>query len=267
MKVHHLNCGTMCPLGTHHTIGSDHLVCHCLLIETDQGLVLVDSGLGSAEIRNPRSLPLGFRWIVRPRLEPAETALAQVRRLGFTAVDVRHVVLTHLDLDHAGGLSDFPEARVHLHADELRATQSSRLLERHRYIPSQWAHDVRFATYEADGEQWHGFDCVRQLDGLPPEFLLIPVPGHTRGHSAVAIAQDDGWLVHCGDAYFHRNQLRREPVPPGLAIFTWLTGLDRRTMVQNQVRLGELAESPGIELCSAHDPVEFSSTQPGSALG
>lgn len=37
MKVHHLNCGTMRPPGT------PTLVCHVLLVETDNGLVLVDT--------------------------------------------------------------------------------------------------------------------------------------------------------------------------------------------------------------------------------
>ena len=40
MKVHHLNCGTM------HPPRSPHCVCHVLLLETDNGLVLVDSGFG-----------------------------------------------------------------------------------------------------------------------------------------------------------------------------------------------------------------------------
>ena len=48
MKIHHLNCGCMCPLGGAFYDGFSkglkaHLVCHCLLIETDRdGLVLVD---------------------------------------------------------------------------------------------------------------------------------------------------------------------------------------------------------------------------------
>ena len=48
MRVHHLNCGTMCPMsarlinGTGSYFERGRLVCHCLLIETNDGLVLVD---------------------------------------------------------------------------------------------------------------------------------------------------------------------------------------------------------------------------------
>ena len=45
--------------------------------------------------------------------------MRQIQRLGFDPRDVRDIVLTHLDFDHAGGLCDFPEARVHLLGAEL----------------------------------------------------------------------------------------------------------------------------------------------------
>ena len=94
------------------------MVCHCLLIETDEGLVLVDGGIGTGDIADPARL--GPSWVreVSPRLDPAETALAQVRALGFRASDVRSLVMTHLDLDHAGSVPDFPHAKVHVHARE-----------------------------------------------------------------------------------------------------------------------------------------------------
>lgn len=49
---------------------------------------------------------------------------------------------------------------------------------------------------------------MRRLTGLPPEILALPLPGHSRGHAAIAVDTGHGWLVHAGDAYFHRP-----PVP------------------------------------------------------
>jgi glyoxylase-like metal-dependent hydrolase (beta-lactamase superfamily II) len=51
-----------------------------------------------------------------------ETAVRQIEELGFGAADVRHIVLTHFDLDHIGGLADFPDAEVHLTAGEARGS-------------------------------------------------------------------------------------------------------------------------------------------------
>ncbi len=58
MRIHHLNCGCMCPLGGRLFDGRSrgvyaHIVCHCLAVETDAGLVLVDTGFGPRDFRNP----------------------------------------------------------------------------------------------------------------------------------------------------------------------------------------------------------------------
>lgn len=119
MRVHHLNCGTDCPVGGTLFDGRStgplaHLVCHCLLIETDRhGLVLVDTGFGLKDVHHPHRwpeprIPLFFRSLLNIRLREAGTAARQVEALGFARSDVRHIVLTHLDFDHAGGLEDFP---------------------------------------------------------------------------------------------------------------------------------------------------------------
>ena len=194
-KVRHINCATMRPRGGRLLLGappegqSPTLVCHCLLIETDSGLVLIDSGFGLADLADPaRRIGRAFAAMGRPSLDPAETARHQIEALGYQARDVRHIILTHLDLDHAGGLSDFPDARVHLYRKEYEAGTKPKGRERFRYRPAQWAHGPDWALYDVLGEAWHGFECVRQLQGLPPEILIVPLTGHTRGHAGVAVA-------------------------------------------------------------------------------
>src|SRR5262245_25889315 len=102
MRIHHLNCGTLCPNGARLVNGKGGLlepariVCHCLLIEADDGLVLLDTGFGTEDTRNPRQLGVAFA-MMRPRAEIGETALKQVEGLGFAAEDVKQIVTTHLD--------------------------------------------------------------------------------------------------------------------------------------------------------------------------
>src|SRR6185369_2243687 len=162
------------------------LACHCLLIETGSQLVLVDTGFGLGDVSRPRTrLAWLFRRLLRPELRPEMTAIRQIQRLGFRPRDVRHIVLTHLDFDHAGGLDDFPDATVHMLAQERDAALARpTALDRMRYRPQQWAStQPRWRTYRAgEGEPWFGLDCVRQLQGLPPEILLVPLIGHTLGH-------------------------------------------------------------------------------------
>ena len=274
MRVHHLNCGTMRPFGGRLVDGSPGLlrraemVCHCLLVETPQGLVLVDTGLGTSDVDDPRSsLPGAFRVITGPVLDRAETAVAQVALLGFDPADVRHVVLTHLDLDHAGGLRDFPRARVHVHGPELRAATGRRAPVRYR--PVQWAHGPDWVGYDQPaGERWFGFDAVRSLQGLPEEILLLPLPGHSVGHAGVAVHAGDRWLLHAGDAYFSHRQLAPTPSgPPGLRAFQSSLDSHRATRVRNQQRLQQLAveRSGELDIVCAHDPVELHRHLPGTA--
>ena len=214
MRIHHLNCGSLCPRGGKLFGGAGGplspapMCCHCLLIEGDDGLILVDSGLGVEDVNEPRRLGFLFNAMVRPRLDVAETALRQVVDLGYRPSDVRHIVPTHLDLDHAGGICDFPDAAVHVFADELRAaSHRSTLGERNRYRAAQIASVKKWAAVEEEGETWFGFSAVRAIPGTRDEVLLVPLPGHSRGHCGVAVRRADDWLLHCGDAYFHHAEV------------------------------------------------------------
>jgi len=273
MKIHHLNCGCMCPLGGALYDGFSkglhaHLVCHCLLIETDSdGLVLVDTGFGEQDMRRHGTRLSGFfRVLNNIQRRETLTARARIEALGFRAEDVRHIVLTHLDFDHAGGLTDFPHARVHLMQQEIdTAQQRHSWLSRERYRPGQWQGSSGWQGYQAQGERWFGFDAVTALNGLPPEILFIPLPGHTTGHAGVAIQQPQGWLLHGGDAWFYREEMRRPDrhCTPGLRFYQWMMAMDNQARRHNQQRLRELSCSHSKEItffCS-HDAKELEALQ------
>ena len=239
------------------------LVSHCLLIETDaHGLVLVDTGIGVDDIRDTRRIGRYFgRVMAIDGTEAQMPALPQVEALGFRREDVRHLVLTHLDFDHAGGLPDFPEAKVHVHAKEkdaalARATVNQKL----RYRSLQFAHGPAWETYQALGEPWKGVPAVRQLEGLPPEILALPMPGHSRGHSAIAVDTGHGWLVHGGDAYFHRSVTKRADtsgMPWGLRGVERFIASDYKSVRANHAIFAQLATHDDVTVFSSHDPVEY----------
>ena len=268
MRIHHLNCGSFCPPGGRLLGGEGGLLspapmcCHCLLIEGDDRLILVDTGLGVEDVNEPRRLGHLFNMLMRPRLEVAETALRQVVDLGYRPSDVRHIVPTHLDLDHAGGISDFPGAAVHVYDEELRAASSrSSLRERGRYRPVQLSAVKKWAVVKEEGEDWFGFSAVRAIPGTRDDVLLVPLPGHTRGHCGVAVRRSEDWLLHCGDAYFHRSEV--EPAggaaPACLRAFESFISADDAARRANLARLRELARLTigYVKLFCSHDPVEF----------
>lgn len=271
MRIHHLNCISTCPLGgklmdgrTPSIIQRGHLACHCLLIESDLGLVLVDTGLGLRDVADPKGRLSGFFLaMVRPEWREEMTAVRQVARLGFRPEDVRHIILTHLDFDHAGGLDDFPEATVHMLSTERDyALQQKTWLDRQRFRPQQWSTRNKWKVYPMrQGDAWFGFDSVRALEGVSDDIAMIPLVGHTHGHAGVAVNRGDKWLLQAGDAYFYRDEMNAQcpHCTPGLRFYQWMMDKDRPRRRHNQDRLRQLKQAHGdqLELFCGHDIVEF----------
>lgn len=260
MHIHHLNCGTMCPIGGKliRSVFPNNIVCHCWLIDTGNGLLLVDTGIGTHDIEHPSRLGL-FRNMLGFQRVMEETAVHQVRALGYKPEDVRWIIPTHLDVDHAGGIADFPNATVHVWADEYNMAHAQySFMDRQRYRACQWEkHEHWHLHEETSGESWFGFEAVRQIPGLPPELLMLPLPGHSFGHWCIALEQSDGWLLHVGDSYYHRRELA-DSVPATLHLFHRLVHHDYRAAMNNVQRLKGLAEvHPEVTLVSAHDPDEL----------
>ena len=272
MRIHHLNCISSCPLGgrlmddgPETILQRGHLTNHCLLIEGGSELVLVDTGFGLQEVANPHSrLSEFFLGLVSPDFREEMTAIRQIERLGFDPLDVRHIVLTHLDFDHAGGLDDFPQARVHMmQAERDYALLQKTWLDRQRYRPQQWGTKQSWEVYHpSEGSAWYGFGRVHSLNGIPDDIALIPLIGHTFGHAGVAVRNEAGkWLFHTGDAYFFHEEMNLDHphCTPGLQFYQVMMEKDHEARVWNQERLRELRRAHGseVEIFCSHDVVEF----------
>ena len=106
----------------------------------------------------------------------------------------RHIVLTHLDFDHAGGLDDFSEAQVHLHVDEAEAANARRgWVSRGRYRPAQWNTVDRWQFYRPGGEPWFGFSSVRSVAGR-----WRSTAGNASGTSAGCATWSASTAIRCG---------------------------------------------------------------------
>jgi glyoxylase-like metal-dependent hydrolase (beta-lactamase superfamily II) len=198
--------------------------------------------------------------LFKPRLVVEETAIHQVRALGYDPADVRHIIPTHLDVDHAGGLADFPQAQVHVLPAELRQLTDPDWRDKSRFRAAQFSHHPHWVEHPHAGERWFGFEGVRPIPGLSTDVLIIPLIGHTKGHAGVAVRDGERWLLHCGDAYYHHSQVTEHPdAPAGSLFFQNVIAALPRERVRNLARLRELALNHGdeIELFCAHDPVEL----------
>ncbi|WP_246023166.1 MBL fold metallo-hydrolase [Nocardia yunnanensis] len=202
-----------------------------------------------------------MRHLIRPAFDPAETAVRQIERLGFTREDVRHIIVTHLDMDHIGGIADFPHAKIHTTAAEmLAAVVNPGRRERARYRRVQWAHGAQFVEHGPGGESWRGFPAAQELTAIAPGLVLIPTPGHTRGHACVAVDSGLRWLLHCGDAFYHWGAIDgRAAIPWSVKAMEALATYDREKLLENRQRIAELhrGDDHGLRIVSAHDPADL----------
>lgn len=242
-----------------------HLTNHCLLIETGTELILVDTGFGLRDVQDPKSrISKFFLEMVSPDFREELTAIRQIEKLGFDANDVRHIILTHLDFDHAGGLDDFPHARVHMMQIERDyAFEQRTWLDRQRFRPQQWSTKKNWEVYQAgEGENWFGFSRVHALNGIKSDIAMVPLIGHTFGHAGVAVMNDQNqWLFNTGDAYFYHGEMHihHPHCTPGLQVYQMMMDKDRKARVWNQNRLRELKRSHSneVEIFCSHDVAEF----------
>ncbi len=270
MRIHHISCGffktpfAALSYGQGGLLARGPYVIHCLLIELDEfaggGLALVDTGLSDRDIADPLSR-LGLGMTFGGGATRGMSALKHVTRLGFQAEDVRHILMTHLDKDHAGGLEDFPAAVVHVHPAELKAaTRRSSMIDRQRYSGLHFKHKPRWEPLDLNSaEEWQGEFRAHRLVGLPERILMVELPGHSAGHCGVAIQTASGWLLHCGDAVYHGDWLKGKNNRPPLLIQGVETVLqfDANARSQTRAKLQRLVASGKARVFCSHDPVAF----------
>lgn len=213
------------------------------LIEHPEGLILIDTGQ-NAHVNDPGYLPRTspyYRRGLRSRIRPEEEIGPRMRALGFDPADVRWTILTHLHLDHDGGLAHVMDSEIIVTATEYERARG--LAGRARgYLPHRWpdGFDPRRVTLP---ERPYGPfpNSLELVSGV----VLVATAGHTPGHMSVVL-EGEPRLFFAGDAAYNLDALDRG-VPDGLAVDA---GAARATMA----RIRELAAQRETVILPTHDP-------------
>jgi glyoxylase-like metal-dependent hydrolase (beta-lactamase superfamily II) len=222
---------------------SGWLPTYAFAVEHPEGVILVDTGANAGLKRLPRWHPY-FQRAVKFDIEPEQEAGAQLRAMGVGPSDVRLIVLTHLHIDHDGGLAAFPRARVLVSPGE-RAAAAGLKGRINGYLPQRWPSQFDPEPLVFVDEPYGPFARSRRLtaDGA---LTALPTPGHTPDHISIALDDSERRIVFVGDATYSQDNLlagRVDGVSPKAAIA-------RDTMA----RLAALAAARPTLLLPAHDP-------------
>jgi glyoxylase-like metal-dependent hydrolase (beta-lactamase superfamily II) len=279
MKVHVINCATFQPLGLvelqslasqyqellpanalldrakialspvlsvlEKTMKNFIVPTRCLVLElSSDELILVDAGFSAVDINNSSSQK-NISWKVleylgRPKLLLEETAYAQIEKLGLNPKNVKHIILSHLDIDHVSGVKDFPWATVHVSYDELSAAKNPQsVLEKERYSHLSNYQTENWKSHLFKGDYWLGLESISKIKDLPECIHLIPLYGHTRGHCGVAIDNPHGGkLLFCADAFFMNKEIETTfYTNPLLKLYNLISPSDRSNLVLSKLKL------------------------------
>ncbi len=221
---------------------TEWLPVYAYAIEHRDGVVLVDTGANVGLKSLPQWHPY-FRTAVRFDIESEQEIGPQLAALGMAAGDVRTIVLTHMHIDHDGGLSHFPNARVLVSAGELAATAgvAGRL---RGYLPQRWPSGFDPEPLDFGDEAFGPFRRSRRLtaDGT---IVALPTPGHTPHHLSVAVVEDDRMLLIAGDAAYSEENLLARRID-GVAD-------DERVMAATLGTIHALAAQRPLVFLPAHD--------------
>lgn len=201
----------------------------CLLIEHDDGLVLIDTGSGNKETPKFHDI-----YAIENRGADGRTALEDgIRAAGFSPDDVKLVINTHLHFDHAGGnswrapsgeiLPTFPNARYVVQAGERAYAEQPNERTTASYFPPNWAPIVA-----ADR-----FDVVTGAREIVPGISVRPTPGHTPHHQSVLVRSAGETLCFLGDVVPTTHHL---PLP-------WIMGYDVEPLVTLESKRALLADA------------------------
>jgi glyoxylase-like metal-dependent hydrolase (beta-lactamase superfamily II) len=252
IKIHHINCGTL-----QRDEQSLKVICHCLLLEHKSGLALVDTGIGMQDIENPKQRVgeiaienAGFKF------NKEHTAVSQIEALGLNPSHVLHCIISHMDPDHIGGLADFPEAVIHVSAQEYKIFYE----DNPRFRTIQMSHNPVVQTYTDFTENWFGLVAAKLDIGFETDMYLLPLPGHTLGQCGVAIRHNDQWILYVADAYYLKDELfvGNHPVTP----LSEMSAMDNNLRIRTLEKLKLLASEHSNEIImyGYHDPSEFPRT-------
>lgn len=189
------------------------------VVEHPDGHIVIDTGW-SHEIQ---SLP-GLRLLSRvmrapPLIEPGEDIGSRMRAAGLRPEDVRLVIPTHLDCDHAGGIGAFPDATIVVNRaewDYVTKTRFGRARAQGRLWPAWFEPSI----YDLAPEPYGAFAESAPMTDRG-DVRVVPTPGHSPAHVSPVFESDGMRILFAGDHMVRQDWITPEGirVSPALHVY------------------------------------------------
>jgi len=182
------------------------------------GPILVDTGLHPSMASDPvQNLGRFGTRFYKPQMNHGDDVSSQLRTKGVDPGSIRLVIMTHLHIDHASAIADFPDATFIVTANEWKAATTGLFPFKKGYHRPQFDYAFDFRTISFDGDNVSSYASFGRTIDLfgDGSIRLASTPGHTEGHQSVIVRLKDNDLVIAGDAIYLENQLEPGSDLPG----------------------------------------------------
>lgn len=225
---------------------TDPLPIFAWLIEHPEGLIVVDTG-ETSRVTDAGYFPSWqpyFKLAVREWVAPEDEIGPKLATLGFSADDVRWVIMTHLHTDHAGGLSHFKNSEILVHRPEFEI--ASGLMGKVRgFLPHRWPQWFAPRLFDLDPEPIGPFPSSLRVTEAG-DVRIVPTHGHTGGHVSVILEEEPQSVFFAGDTSYTEELMLVEAID-GVAP-------DERAARETLRRINELARERPLVYLPSHDP-------------
>jgi N-acyl homoserine lactone hydrolase len=211
------------------------------VIDHPEGIIVVDTGQGTHLLDNAKLLHPYLRWEVAFRIEPEQEIGPQLRAMGIGPRDVRRVILTHLHVDHDGGLAHFKDTEILVPRGEIRMA-SGWLGMMRGYLPNRWPSWFEPVPLDLEAQPFGPFTASKRLTAAG-DVVVVGTHGHTADHVSVLVQDGKTTFLLAGDTSYD-DGLHLDGVSP-----------DDRQSLATLDAIRQLARSGPTIYLPTHDPL------------
>jgi N-acyl homoserine lactone hydrolase len=166
------------------------------LIKTEEGYVLYDTGWA------PSTVPVLAELGLKPQISQAQLLPECLEKAGVEPGDIKTVILSHLHVDHAGGIAFFPDAEFIVQKDEYS----------YAFAPHSFsAMAYNLTDFDFPSFNWNLIDGDKVI---MPGLAVVLANGHTPGTQALVVdLPESGVFILCSDSCYISQNLKEEVIP------------------------------------------------------
>ena len=205
------------------------------LFRSGERHLLFETGPNAHLVDNPAAWIGQSAELYEVEVDESQLLVNQLREIGVSPDQITDVVVSHLHYDHAGSITSFPAATIHVQRAEYDAASHADPAAGTDYVRAEIDGAVRWNFLDGDADLCGDGTC-----------LVLSTPGHTPGHQSLIVQVESGVAIFVGDAAPYPATLADRVLPS----VVWNAGLE----FASWQRIAEAAVQHSAALVFPHDP-------------